>query len=456
MKFAIIDIETTGNQPKDLKVIEIAVIVHDGEKELSSFHSMVNPCEPISPFISRLTGIRNNDDVNAPKFFEIAKKLIEITEDCIFVAHNVGFDYTVIRTEYRRLGYDYRKNHLDTIHVAKVIFPGHPSYGLKNITKVLGIEMGKHHRAIADTQATTRLFEMMYKEDNRGLERFIRREVDPKVLHPKLNMTGYDEVPNKTGIYRFFSDDGELIYIGKSIRIKARIGEHLKNNKTEKGIELRQRIAEIQHEVTGSELIALLVESAEIKEKQPVYNRAQRNANFSYGLFAYTDRQGYARLQVKKKNLTEIPVTSFKSLQNGKSLLEYWITEYELCHKLCNIEDASTGCFRHSIKQCKGACIGEESTQEYNSRMEKLLAKLNFNGESFLVLDKGRASREYSFVYIENGEYRGYGFAPRYVLKRNPSNFKKFISPQQSNRDFQAIIRMQLEKNPKLEVIDLK
>ncbi len=455
MNFAIIDIETTGSLPKDLRVIEIAVILHDGQNETGKFHSLVDPCESITPFISRLTGIRDRDVAGAPKFFEIAKKVIELTEGCVFVAHNVGFDYSVIRTEFKRLGYDYRKNHLDTIQAAKVLFPGHTSYGLKNITKVLGIEMGKHHRATEDTAATAILFAMLYKEDTHRLERFIRREVDPTLLHPKLDMAGYDEVPNKTGVYRFFDESGELIYIGKSIRIKVRIGEHLKNNKTQKALDLRQRIASITHDVTGSELIALLVESAEIKEKQPIYNRSQRNTSFGYGLYCYSDLQGYQRLQVKKKNLTEQPVTSFKSLVTGKSSLRNWIKEFELCEKLCGLQDTKSACFQHSIKQCKGACILEESPESYNERVEALRKKLHFSGASFLLLDKGRTSRESGFVYIQDGEYKGYGFAPKYMLKRDPQNFQKLLIRQDNNRDFQSLIRMQMEKNTKLVRIPL-
>ena len=455
MKFAIVDIETTGEQQKDLKIIEIAIILHDGQKQLDSFHTFVDPEEKISPFISRLTGIRDSDVAGAPKFYEIARQIIDFVEGAVFVAHNVSFDYGVIRREYRRLGYDFRMNHLCTIQTSRIIFPGHDSYGLKNITRALGIDLNKHHRAIDDALATAELFRMLARESTDKLERFIKHEIDPGVLHPNLDIGTYDDVPNKTGIYRFFDENNELIYIGKSIHIKTRVGQHLKNTKTAKAVEMRQRIAAIEHDVTGSELIALLVESEEIKRHQPVYNRAQRNTQFSHGLYAFTDQKGFINLQVKKNNLTEKPLITFTSVQRGRGSLEYWLEEYKLCQKLCHLHDSRSGCFHYSIKQCKGACVDEETPEEYNTRVQELIGDLNFNGDSFLILDKGRNSKEYGFVWVDEGEYRGYGYIMRYMLKRNPSNFRKFVQIRQTNRDFQSIIKLQVEKNGFMEIIPL-
>lgn len=455
MKFAIVDIETTGDNPRLFKVIEIAIIIHDGQNELETYHTFVDPGEKINPFVARLTGISDNDLVGAPKFFEIAKKIIELTRDTIFVAHNVSFDYGVLRTEYRRLGFDFRMDHLDTVQTAKILFPGYASYGLKNITRELGISLTNHHRAIDDTRATAILFKMLFDKDSNQLNAFVKREINPSSLNPNLKLDQYDDVPNKTGVYKFFNEQGELIYIGKSVHIKKRIEQHLKNTKTQKGQEMRITIAAISHELTGSELIALLKESEEIKMHKPVYNRAQRNSIFSHGLYLHEDQAGYKRLSIKKTTSNDQPVTTFTSLANAKSTLDYWVSQYQLCQKLCHQHEGQSGCFNHSIKKCLGACVGAESPEEYNKRIDGLLGYLNFNAGSFLILDKGRNSKEYSFVWVQEGQYRGYGYAFRYLLKRDPRNFKKFLVEQSTNRDFQSIIRMQLERDVKLERIAL-
>ena len=455
MKFAIVDIETTGDKPKNFKIIEIAIILHDGKKELDVFHSFVDPEERISPFISRLTGIHDADVHGAPKFYEIAKEIVEFTRDTIFVAHNVSFDYNVIRREFRRLGYDYRMDHLCTIQSAKVLMPDLASYALKNITQELGIELSNHHRAIDDTRATAELFGMLFKKAKGNMGNLIKKEIDPKVLHPNLDLNALDEIPNKTGVYKFYDSDKNLVYIGKSIHIKKRIEQHFKNTKTAKAIEMRERIAYIDHFLTGSELIALLRESEEIKQYQPKYNRAQRTTTFSHGLYVHTDQKGYFNLLVKKNTLTEKPLVTFTSLQSGKKYLEFWLEEYNLCQKLCHLHKTQSSCFNYGLKRCDGACIGEETADTYNKRVKELMDNLSFNGESFLIVDKGRKSNEFSFVAIKDGQYSGYGYIYRYLLKRNVNNFKNFLTPQESNRDFHSIIKMQLHKNEKLEIYPL-
>ena len=436
-------------------MIEIAIILHNGIEEIETWHTFVDPQERVNPFISRLTGITDNHLVGAPKFFEVAKKIIELTRDTIFVAHNVSFDYGVLRNEYKRLGYDFRMDHMDTVQTAKILFPGYLSYGLKNITKELGIPLTKHHRAIDDTRATAALFTMLFERDKNALQGFVRHEIDPKLLHPRLKLEEFDEIPNKPGIYKFYDEQQSLIYIGKSIHIKKRVEQHLRNTKTRKGIELRLAIASIQHELTGSELIALLKESEEIKKNQPHFNRSQRNVHFSHGIYMHTDQNGYKNLHIKKNNGNEPAIITFTSLQSAKSYLEFWLSDYELCQRLCNLHPGNSACFNYGIKKCHGACIGEEPAENYNAKIERLLERLNFNSESFLIIDKGRNSKEYSFVWMDQGQYRGYGYTFRYLLKRNPHNFRKFLIPQATNRDFQSIIRMQLEKDAKLEIVKL-
>jgi len=455
LKFAIVDIETTGDRPVNFKVMEIAVIIHDGINELESYSTFVDPQEKVNPFVSRLTGITDNHLVGAPKFFEIAKKIIELTKDTIFVAHNVSFDYGVLRTEYKRLGYDFRMDHLCTVQTARILFPGYKSYGLKNITKELGITLTNHHRAIDDTKATALLFKLLFERDKNDLQTFIKKEIDTKLLNPKLKLEDFDDIPNKTGIYKFYNEEKSLIYIGKSVHIKKRVEQHLRNIKNQKSLEMRVAIASIEHELTGSELIALLKESEEIKSNQPPFNRSQKNVNFNYGLYLHQDQNGYMNLHVKKNSGSEQAIATFTSLQSAKNQLEYWLTEFNLCQKLCHLYDSKSACFNYSIKKCNGACIGEEIAENYNTKVQQLIERINFNAESFLIVDKGRNSKESSFVWMEKGQYKGYGFLFRYLLKRDPTSFKKFIIPQTTNRDFQSIIRMQLERDKKLELIKL-
>src|SRR5690554_7985377 len=166
MLYAVTDLETTGGSIKNSKITEISIFITDGEKILDEFTSLVNPEQPIPYFISQLTGINDDMVEGAPKFYELAKQIIEFIGDAVFVAHNVGFDYNVLRSEYRSLGYEFRTNHLCTVKSSRQIIPGYASYSLGKITDELGIDLVGRHRARGDALATTELFHLLFSKNH--------------------------------------------------------------------------------------------------------------------------------------------------------------------------------------------------------------------------------------------------------------------------------------------------
>ena len=171
-KFVIVDVETTGGSPKDSKITELAMYKFDGEKIIDEFITLLNPEQTIPDFIVRLTGITDKMVERAPKFYEVAKKIIEFTEGCIFVAHNVSFDYGMMRSEFKRLGYDFRLPHLCTVRSARFVMPGYPSYSLGKICNSLGIKIDGRHRAGGDAFATAELFKLLIEKDGNRLSKF--------------------------------------------------------------------------------------------------------------------------------------------------------------------------------------------------------------------------------------------------------------------------------------------
>jgi DNA polymerase-3 subunit epsilon len=448
MHYAIVDIETTGGSPKNSKITEIAIYKHDGKQIIAEFSSLVNPEMQIPEFIVRLTGINDRMVENSPKFFEIAKQIIEFTEDCVFVAHNVGFDYGIIRHEFKTLGYDFRRPHLCTVRASRYVIPGKESYSLGKLVRSLGIEIKDRHRAGGDALATAHLFTLLIEKDSSDLATFIQQEVNPRILHPNLDLENLEEIPLKTGVYKFYNEFNQLIYIGKSKQIKNRVDQHLRNTKTKKGIQMRQEITRIEFELTGNELIALLYESDLIKEHKPIYNRMLRKSSFPFGLFSYEDENGYKRLYAgSTTKSTEIPLTSFSTKKEGTQYLEYICQKFELCQKLCDLYPTNSACFHHSIKQCKGACVKEETTEDYNQRVTALIDELMMNGESFYIIDKGRHKNEKSIILIERGSFQGFGFAPYHFNSQPISRWKKFIEIREENRDTRTIISMYLRKH---------
>ncbi|MDR0802941.1 MAG: GIY-YIG nuclease family protein [Fluviicola sp.] len=451
MYYAIVDIETTGGSTKSSKITEIAIYKHNGTQIIDSFSTLVNPEMPIPEFISKLTGIHNKMVENAPKFYEIARQIIEFTEDCIFVAHNVGFDYGIIRHEFKLLGYDYRKAHLCTVRASRYVLPGHDSYSLGKLSRALGIKLTDRHRAKGDAEATAHLFTHMCKTNSQGLESFIQEDVNPKILNPNLNLEILEEIPNKPGIYKFYNDANQLIYIGKSKHIRKRIEQHLKNVKTLKGSVMRQEIARIEFELTGSELIAWLYESELIKIHKPVYNRALRKNTYAYGLFYFEDQKGYLQLYIDKiSKISNVPLTTFTTKKEANDYILQLTEMHQLCPKLCGLEKSNTGCFGHQAGKCRGACIGTETPESYNERVRNLIRTLTFDDDSFLIVENGKDKREKSVIWIENGSYRGFGYAPYYIVKQSHRNWLRYIELHPEDTDVKTILRYYLRKNPGL------
>jgi DNA polymerase-3 subunit epsilon len=159
--FSIIDIETTGQSYKNGKITEIAIYQHNGQEVTDSFSTLINPEMDIPFFITELTGINNEMVRTAPKFYQVAKKIIEMTMGRTFVAHNASFDYKFIKEEYARLGYNYHRKTMCTVKLSRKLLPGHPSYSLGKLCADLGIEINGRHRAAGDALATAKLFDIL-------------------------------------------------------------------------------------------------------------------------------------------------------------------------------------------------------------------------------------------------------------------------------------------------------
>lgn len=165
MKYAIVDIETTGGQATSSGITEIAIILHDGNEVMSEYHSVINPLRYIPAYITSLTGITNEMVLDAPAFEEVAAEVYEILKEAVFVAHNVHFDYSFINYNLQQAGYDLKVDKLCTVRLSRKIFPGLASYSLGNLCRSLDIDIMQRHRARGDARATCVLFEKMLQCD---------------------------------------------------------------------------------------------------------------------------------------------------------------------------------------------------------------------------------------------------------------------------------------------------
>lgn len=444
--FAIVDIETTGGSPRTEKITEIAIFIHDGLSVVDEYSTLINPECNIPYFITGLTGITNEMVADAPKFYEVAKKIVEFTEGKIFVGHNVNFDYSFVRQEFKKLGFEYNRKTLDTVKLARQVIPGLRSYSLGRLCAHLDIPITDRHRAAGDALATVKVLELLLSRDDKRVASKILKPGVPQGLNEYLDKKLLNRLPEESGVYYFWDEKGELIYIGKSINIRSRVHQHLYNNTSQRAMDMKDRIADITWELTGNELIALLFESAEIKEKKPVYNRKLRRTSFSIGLFVEEDKNGYLRLRADRYKQDDYPITSFTSKREAKEILHKWVDEFELCQKLCGLYESSGACFHHGIGECRGACNGVESSEDYNKRVKSLLDKFEYDHHDFLIILPGRVKDEISVVGIESGKFLGFGYAPT-EHQLNPDLLKDCIKSYPDNRDAHSIIKLYLRKN---------
>ena len=406
--YAIVDIETTGGKFNEEAITEIAIYRFYQGQITDQFISLVKPDRPIQPFVVGLTGINDKMLKNSPKFFEIAKRIIEITSDCVLVAHNAEFDYRILKTEFKRLGYDFKRKSLCTVQLSKRLIPDLESYKLGRLVKTLGIPITNRHRAQGDALATVKLFELLIQKDTKKiiLNSFIKElyQTNIKTRHTKI----IDQAPSITGVYYIY-DKESIIYIGKSKNIKKRITTHLTSSNS-KAIKIQTQIVKISYDQTGSEFLALLKEQQEIKENQPKLNFKSKNKLFPFGIKLIKDENGYDNLKIEQVLDDEEYLFVFKNRINGLSKLNFWIKEYNLCENLTSLSNGKNTCIQYDFKRCKGACSSLEKTKLYNKRVKSLSDDLKFDHSTFIMTDKGRNINEKSFVLIEDQLIKGYGY----------------------------------------------
>ncbi len=447
--YAIIDIETTGGNPRNDKITEIAVLIHDGNKVVNEFSTLINPECKIPYYISQITGITNDMVYNAPKFYEVARQLIEITENTVFVAHNVAFDYGFVRQEFKRLGYDFSREQLCTVRLSRKIIPGHRSYSLGNLCSELNIQINGRHRAMGDAAATAQLFDILLRNESAAQTSFIMNPSHlPRDIHPDLDPSIFKKLPEEPGVYYFYNAKLDLIYIGKSKNIRNRVLSHFSNNTTGKAIQMRSQIADISFEMTGNELIALLRESHEIKKFKPLYNRAQRRSMFRYGLFTHINEKGYICFSLEKIDvLDNSPLVCFTTKAEALGFLNSIVDKYNLCQKLCGIYPSANHCFHYEIGACKGACVGIEPPGEYNRRAQKIQDKYFFGIRNLLIMDTGRNTDEQAVVKIEHGKYIGFGYFSSQYAAVDEQIIHDCVEVFPDNHEVQHIIRQYIRNN---------
>ncbi|MGB1204352.1 MAG: exonuclease domain-containing protein [Chitinophagales bacterium] len=464
--YTIIDIEATGGSPKRDKITEIAIFLYDGEKIIDSFSSLINPEIHIPPFITNLTGITNEMVATAPKFSDIAERVLELTQNAVFVAHNVQFDYAYIKAEFKRLGHLFQRQKVCTVNLSKKILPNQASYSLGNLCEDLQIGIQNPHRAEDDAKATVELFKILLDNDSNN---YIEGAITEKSLHKNipahLSPDLVHNLPEETGVYFLHNINDKVIFVGKSADIQRRIIQHINNNATSKKklYKMLQNTHNITYQETGSELLASLLESYEIQRLRPSYNRLRRARRPKYGIFKYYHpTKHYLHIKIQEIKAEDVPIIAFPKKEYADKLLTNRIKKHRLCRQFCHFEPSLNGengmaCPNYAEDACNGACIDKERASVYNKRARQALKDLEYSQSHFFIVGEGRDNEELSIIYIENNRFMGYCFMNKKRYETlEPTAIRSKIEQLPHHHEFDKIIRAYLKKNKLDKIIKLK
>jgi DNA polymerase-3 subunit epsilon len=440
--YAIVDIETTGGYAENHRITEIAIYHHDGMQITNSFHTLINPERNIPYYITGLTGISTEMVWNAPLFKEVAEDIFAQLEGKIFVAHNAHFDYSFLKKEFESAGIRWQAKKLCTVRLSRKIIPGLRSYSLGSLSESLGIEILNRHRAAGDAAATVKIFDQLLRRDRDSyIVKALKRNSGETVLPPNLPKEEFDRLPSLAGVYYFHNAHGNVIYVGKAINIKKRIAGHFAGDAREwSRSKIRNEIHHISYELTGNELIALILESQEIRRLWPKYNQAQKFRVEEWGVFNYEDRNGFLRFSVNTITRGSRPLVRFSSKGSAWNFVWEKVRAFHLCPKLCGLQLAKGLCFEYQTGECHGACMGVETNKDYNERVTKAIESFHEDGETVAIIGKGRNIEEQSLVLVEKGAYWGFGFFDKQNSISDFESAKTFVKRSVETPTVQSLI----------------
>jgi DNA polymerase-3 subunit epsilon len=453
--YAIVDIETTGGYADNHRITEIAIYHHNGIEVTDHFYTLINPGRKIPYYITGLTGITTDMVMEAPPFEEIADSILSLLEGRVFVAHNAHFDYSFLKKEFELAGINWQSKKLCTVRLSRKIIPGLRSYSLGSLAESLGVDIQNRHRAGGDAEATAKIFSKLLNRDKDGyILRALKRNSGETILPPNLPKEEFDKLPAKPGVYYFLNERGHVIYVGKANNIKKRIAGHFTGDAREwNRSKIRNEIHHITYELTGNELIALILESQEIRRLWPKYNMAQKFRVEEWGVYDYEDRAGYHRFSVNMVKRGSKPLIKFSSKGDAWNFLWEKVREFDLCPKLSGLQLSKGLCFQYQIGDCKGACMGVEKPKKYNKRVYAAIESFSGLGESVAIIGRGRKAREQSLVLVDRGKYVGFGFVDRDVSIRDMEEARNYVRNGVETATVQNLINSYLQNPRGFEVV---
>lgn len=432
--YAIVDIETTGGYAAANGITEISIHVFDGAAVTEKYETLINPGQPIPYYIQSMTGITDKMVATAPRFEEVAEKIFQLLQDKIFIAHNVNFDYSFVKSHLKTAGFELNTKKLCTVRLSRKIIPGLASYSLGKLCQSLGITIHDRHRAGGDTAATVQVFQLLLlKDKEQHIQKSLQRNSKEAILPPNVPKAHFEQLPYTPGVYYFHNAKGKVVYVGKANNIRYRVNSHFSNNSESRQKQnFMQHVYAISYQDCGTELMACILESTEIKKKWPAFNSSQKRWEDVYGIYLYEDQNGYYRLAIDKNRKGLNPVHTFHYLVDGHAIIRKLINDFGLCPVLCFMQKDTGRCEGINEGVCEGACEKKETPAAYNKKVEQACNALR-KQPSFAIIDNGITGNDRSCVLICDGSFYGMGYIPADVTIINTAQLKEYLTVYKEN-----------------------
>lgn len=430
MKFAVVDIETTGGFPQQHGITEIAIVLMNGTEIEGQYSSLVNPHQPIPPFIVNMTGISDAMVSRAPSFHVVAEKIYQLLHNRVFVAHNVNFDFSFVKHHLQEAGFQLQTPKICTIRTSRKVFPGFRKYGLGHLTRELGIHIENRHRAGGDALATAKVMQLILAKDGMPvIKEMLKKEHRFQILPPHLPEQQVKDLPAQPGVYYFKDAKGKVIYVGKAKNLSKRVVSHFTGLDTsKKRQEFLRNIHAIEFNVCPTEFSACLLESVEIKRLWPAYNKSQKRYEQLWGIYHFEDNRGYLRLAIDKKQKHSQPFAVFPMLADAHRMLWKLVRDFSLDPVLCFLDKTQIEAY--------------PDPETYNLKVVAAMHWVQSQNETFLIRDKN------SCILVEKGSFFGMGNIEAKEPLTELEKAKSLLTPYPENEMIRSMIRNFVERNP--------
>lgn len=372
--YVLLDLETTGATPTQDRITEIGLIRYENGVEIGRWNTLINPQVSISPFIQQLTGITPEMVSTAPVFSEIRETLLDWLNDAVLCAHNVRFDYGFLKNEFKRIGISFQKKLLCTVKLSRKLYPQHQSHSLDAIIERFNLMCEQRHRAMGDTETMAAFIHTAIQElGESAVQDTAQLLLKQQAIPAGLDYLEIHAIPDTCGVYLFYGESA-LLYVGKSISLRARVLSHFQSDhRSAREMRITQEVKRIEYQITSGELGALLLESQLIKSHQPIHNRQLRREKQLCAWRVSDNPKQWPLVTLINENDMNLDMENvfgtFRTKRQALQLLNKLADEHGLCDKALGLEKGSGVCFSRQLKRCRGVCDGSEPAEIHHVRL---------------------------------------------------------------------------------------